>query len=221
LIISSKWVLPITSPPIKGGAVCITDDRITCVGSRQEVLKENPREEVLDFGESVILPGLVNCHTYLRDMLWRGTIDNHNFISWAKAWANISHKMPRKLTTEELQNSCRVGLCEAIRSGTTCIADVSSHGVSLKPLIESKVRGICFIEAYDQIGTLIPEARSPRKETENVLEETRKDVINAIRICKNTLIDVGVGPHAPYSASLDLIKGIAKMAREFQIAQKN
>jgi 5-methylthioadenosine/S-adenosylhomocysteine deaminase len=180
-------------------------------------LKEHPCEEVLDFGESVILPGLVNCHTHLRDTLWRGTIDNHNFISWAKAWVNISHKMPRRLTIQELQNSCRIGLCEAIRSGTACIADVSSHGVSLKPLIESKIRGICFIEAHDQIGTLVPEARSPKKETENVLEETRKDVMNAVRTCKNTLVNVGVGPHAPYSASSDLIKGIAKMAREMKL----
>ena len=217
MIICPKWVLPITSPPIRDGAVCISDDLITCVGSKREVSKKNPYEEVLDLGESAILPGLVNCHTHLRTTFWRGTVDNHDFVSWGRDWADLSHKMPRKLTTEELYYSCLTGLAEAIRSGTTCVADVGGHEYNQKVLIDSKVRGVCFLEAFDQVGTWIPEARIPKKDTESVLEEVRREVEGALSTCEGTLVDIGVAPHTPYSSSPDLISGIAELARESEM----
>jgi len=217
LIICSEWVLPITSPLIRDGAVCIKGSLISSVGTRQEVLMKNPYDDILDFGNAVTLPGLVNCHTHLRDTLWRGTVDDQDFTSWQKGWVDMVHRMPRRLTEEELYYSCNIGLCEAIKSGTTCFADISGHGYSLKSLIESKIRGVCFLEAHDQIGTLIPESRNPKKETDSVLEETRKETENRLYIAKSTLIDVGIAPHAPYSASPDLIKGLAHIAREMKL----
>src|SRR5213593_2196586 len=37
-ILSAAWVVPVSSPPIRGGAIAIEGDEIVAVGSREEIL---------------------------------------------------------------------------------------------------------------------------------------------------------------------------------------
>src|SRR5689334_8766093 len=56
----ARWVLPMDSPPIKGGYVGVADGKIVSVGAT------NPNAGVVtDLGDAVLMPGLVNAHTHL------------------------------------------------------------------------------------------------------------------------------------------------------------
>lgn len=64
-ILAAEWVLPISFPPIRDGALAIQDDLIVSVGTLERVRTEFPDSPVSDLGRAVLLPGFVNVHTHL------------------------------------------------------------------------------------------------------------------------------------------------------------
>ena len=64
MILRAKIILPITAPPIEDGAVLIDGNKIRAVTAWKD-LRPHQREKVLDLGEVILLPGLVNAHCHL------------------------------------------------------------------------------------------------------------------------------------------------------------
>ena len=62
--------------PIKSGAVAVANGRIAAVGPAEELLELAPSGEVLNAGNCIILPGLVNTHSHLAMTLLRGIADD-------------------------------------------------------------------------------------------------------------------------------------------------
>src|ERR1051325_8619725 len=83
-IFSGDYVLPISSPPIAGGAVCVAGGEILAVGGRDEIAARFAGVGVQDFGEAAIVPGFVNCHSHLEITSMRGHLDDveHDFTAW-------------------------------------------------------------------------------------------------------------------------------------------
>ena len=66
----ASFVLPVSSPPIRAGAVAVEGDRIVAVGPRDEVLGSiGDDAEVRDLGHAVVIPGLVNAHCHV-ELSW-------------------------------------------------------------------------------------------------------------------------------------------------------
>src|SRR5262249_49766673 len=71
-VLAASWVVPVSAPPIRDGRIAVEDGRIAWVGSQDSA--DGPRGELVDLGDGVLLPGLVNAHchlelTGLRDVL--------------------------------------------------------------------------------------------------------------------------------------------------------
>ena len=64
MIFRARIVLPIESPPIENGAVSIEENRIVAVGGAAEI-RAGHSGDVVDLGEVVLLPGLINAHCHL------------------------------------------------------------------------------------------------------------------------------------------------------------
>lgn len=58
MLLTAKYVIPITSPYIEDGAVLVRDDKILDLGSASQLKDKYPMEEVRDFGLSALMPGL-------------------------------------------------------------------------------------------------------------------------------------------------------------------
>src|SRR5258708_15616477 len=61
MILKARVILSLDGPPLREGAVAVDDNGIVAVGPARDVerLDEGP---VLDLGEMVLLPGVINAH---------------------------------------------------------------------------------------------------------------------------------------------------------------
>jgi cytosine/adenosine deaminase-related metal-dependent hydrolase len=186
-------VLPIVSEPIENGAVLVEHDRIVAVGRRADL---DARGAKVREWPGVLLPGLVNAHTHLQytdfaDLATSG-------LPFAQ-WIRTLTERRRTWTPSQWQESARHGVHEALRTGTTCVADVVSNVEMLPVLARSGLAGIAYVEVVGVESYRWPQARA----------DLLAKLSNA-----PAGIGLGVSPHALYSIGTDVVSGSIAVARE-------
>jgi len=200
-IYCARWILPISSPAIAGGAIAVEGQRIMSVGSRAVLSEEFPNATVRDYGESAIIPGLVNAHSHLELTALRGFLESEetNFFAWLKKLTTVRLE---RMTADDLYVSAAWGASEAARAGVTCLADASdSAGESMNALRDVGLRGIVFQESFGP---------DPRLAKENF--EKLKTKVARLREKETTLVQCGVSPHAPYTVCAPQLEMISHFA---------
>jgi cytosine/adenosine deaminase-related metal-dependent hydrolase len=179
-ILSADWVLPVSGPPIRDGAVAIEDGRITAVGAATE-LGEGTR-----YGNAVILPGFVNAHTHLEYAVYAGFGDGEPFAAW------LATHMERKagLEPEDMADIARLGAAECLASGVTTVGDASYAGASAAACDQLGLRAIVYLEVF--LGD--PEAAMSR------FDGLRARASSAL----SDRVRLGVSPHTPYTTSAEV-----------------
>src|SRR5256885_1779534 len=85
MIVRARTVVTMNGPPIDNGAVAISQDRITAVGPVDQITREN-QGQVIDLGERILLPGLINGHCHLDYTAFRKRISPpKSFTEWIRA----------------------------------------------------------------------------------------------------------------------------------------
>lgn len=200
-IYSARWLMPVSSPPVEGGALAVEGARIVGVGTRNEVSARFPEAAREEFGESVIIPGLVNCHSHLELTAMRGYLEDveGNFFAWL---FKLTAARLQRMTGDDLRVSATWGAIEAARAGVTTLGDAASAGdAAAHALRDVGLRGIVYQEAIHP---------DPNR-AEDELAKLR-DNLSRLRALETTLVRAGVSPHAPYSASARLIESVADLA---------
>lgn len=193
-------------PPLEFGAVAISESRIAGVGTQSEIIKRFPDARVEDFGEAIILPGLINTHTHLELTALRGYLENEesDFFAWL---IKLTLARLEKMTPDDIQVSATWGACEAARAGITCVADASDSAMmSMLALKDVGLRGVVFQESFG------PDRRLVRENVEKL-----KAKVSELRGVETELVRVGVSPHAPYSVCGPQLESIAELARAEQL----
>jgi 5-methylthioadenosine/S-adenosylhomocysteine deaminase len=201
-LVTADWVLPVSAPPIKNGAVLIADGRIAAVGVAAELREKYPGALVEDFGSSAILPGFINCHSHLELTALRGFLDNEeqHFLDWL---LKVAGTRSEKMTAEDVELSCLLGAIEGARAGVTCFGDISRMGsASLKALQTVNLRGIVFQETEF----------SPNETKAETDFAVLKERFLKLEEASGNLITIGLSPHAPYTVNSRLMSMIAEYA---------
>ncbi|HEV2803857.1 MAG TPA: amidohydrolase family protein [Chthoniobacterales bacterium] len=179
MIIRARTVVPMEGPPIENGAVAVDGSRIAAVGGFDEV-RSTHAGDVTDLGESILLPGLVNAHCHLDYTALRGRITpKESFAGWIRA----INAEKAKLTDEDYIESIRAGFSEAVRFGTTTIANLTAFPRLIGAIAEP-IRTWWFGELID--------VRNPA-DADEIVEET----VEALKAAERW----GLAPHAPFTAS--------------------
>ena len=187
-ILSADWVVPVEGPPIRDGAVAISEDgRIVSVGPADEV---GTGER---FPDAVIFPGFVNAHTHLEYTTYAGFGDGLSFGPW------IALHVERKarIGFEEMEAISRLGALECLRSGITTVGDCSFSGAAAPACAELGLSAVVYLEVFGRDESVVRERFEPMREriagalTERVL--------------------LGISPHAPYTCTLDLYRACAEL----------
>jgi len=181
LILSADWVLPVDAPPIEDGAVEIgPDGRIVAVGTADE-LGSGER-----FEGAAILPGFVNAHSHLEYAVYAGFGDGRSFVPWLET--HIERK--RRIGLPEMEAIARLGAAQCLASGITTVGDASFSGASAAAARDLGLRAIVYLEVFGSDTTDLEERFEPTAER--------------IGGSLSDLVRLGVSPHAPTTAALEL-----------------
>lgn len=179
-------------PPIEDGVVTVEGNQIV------DVRKFNPltdvfAEGVVDLGEHVLLPGLINAHCHLDYTCLRGKIaPEESFTDWVRA----INAAKAKLNPSDYVKSIVAGFAESVKFGMTSMVNFEAF----PELVIRKappIRTWWMAELIDVRDPNMPEQLVGLAMTALSRPETR-----------------GLAPHAPFTASLDLYRHCQETARE-------
>lgn len=197
---AASYILPISSPPIPGGAVAVENGCIVETGTLAD-LRSRYACPVHDFPGCAILPGLVNPHTHL---------ELTHFPSWKIRkgidysprtyvdWIIQVIKIRRALSPKELDLSVREGLRICLEAGTTAIGEILTDRSLLPLYADSGLTGRLFFEA---IG------HDPVRYSQLV-----SDLDTAIATFAGGEFFPGISPHAPHTVSEHLHQEVQRIA---------
>jgi cytosine/adenosine deaminase-related metal-dependent hydrolase len=191
MILLARAVVTMDGTPIENGAVAIAGERIIDVGSFGDV-RAHHAGEIIDLGEQVLLPGLINAHCHLDYTCLRGKISpQKSFTEWIRS----INAEKAKLLAEDYVDSINKGFLEAKRFGTTAIANLTAFP-ELISQINDPIRTWWFAELID--------VRDPSRATEMV-----DRAVVQLKSSKHW----GLAPHAPFTASANLYRRCEEIAQ--------
>lgn len=196
MILRSRFVLPISAPPIENGALALSGDRIIAVGKWIEV-KRGASGEVVDLGEAVLLPGLINAHCHCDYTNMAGMLSPRgSFSDWIKAIVTLKAQW----SYADFAQSWIRGAKQLLHSGTTTVMDMEAVPELLPDVLSTtplRVVSCQEIMALKKPGT-------PR------------DIVAAAaqRAALWPNEQKGLAPHAPYTTTPGVLWECTKTSRE-------
>lgn len=199
MLLRARIVLPITGPPISDGGVSLSGNHITGVGTWRDI-STGSSESIVDLGEAVLLPGLVNAHCHLDYTDMSGQPAPKDFPDWIKGL------LARKAVSSyaDYAQAWLRGAAMLARTGTTTVGDIEAVPELLPEVWTSTpLRVLSFLEM-----TGVQSRRNP--------QEILLEAATRIAALPEGRSFAGLSPHAPYSTTPALLQATAQMARERQ-----
>jgi len=212
-LLQADWVLPVSGPPLRRGAVVVRDGEIVAVGDATVLRGDLWAEPVREFPGCVLMPGLVNTHTHLEYSAFQGLRSPGGFGRWMLGLLRAR----RKLDLDDYAASALWGAHECARSGVTCIADTTYEGwIVGRAAAAAGLRARVYVEAFGLDDSQLPAAMQRLEERVDRLREECGQggaASNGVAPSRRNLVEAGVSPHAPYTVSARLYREVARFAR--------
>ena len=185
MLICAQYIFPVTSDPITNGAVLVRGGKICDVG-RVDMLKlRYPDEEIVDYGLSAVMPGLVDLHTRLEKSVLRGVVHDVPYSSWILSVIERSSR----LEASDWYDSAVLGGLDALSSGITTVADITSTGAACTATQKLGLRGVIYREGGAMDKMRVAHAM---RSAENDIMHWREEV-------DSSRITIGIAPAAVYA----------------------
>ena len=108
---------------MRGGGVLVRNGTIAAVG-RERSLPPCDDVPVVDMGDAILIPGLVDAHCHLEWGLMGGLVDDAPFGEWLGTFV----RRTMGVTPLDRERAARWSAMTALRNGTTTVADSGPGG---------------------------------------------------------------------------------------------
>jgi 5-methylthioadenosine/S-adenosylhomocysteine deaminase len=102
------------------GAIAIKGSRIVAVGESATLEKEYRDAEIIDAKGMLVIPGLINAHTHLYQILYKGLGDDASLSNWLK---KCVYPMSLVLRGKDCYDATMLTAVEMIKGGSTTYVD--------------------------------------------------------------------------------------------------
>ncbi len=188
--------MPVARPVVEDGAVLLAGDRIAAVGAWTELARHHTGE-VVDLGESILLPGFINAHCHLDYTGMAGQLrPGRSFTEWIKAIVAIKASW----SLADYSASWLEGVRALLRSGVTTVVDIEAvPGLVAASVPATPLR---VLSCHELISIRHPE----------VAPDFVAECAERVAAWPNELR--GLSPHAPYTTSIPLLRAAASTSRD-------
>jgi cytosine/adenosine deaminase-related metal-dependent hydrolase len=193
MIITSQKLLTLQEDklPVNHGAVVFSRGVIIAAGAAGKILKKHPGHRVYRIENAIIMPGLINVHTHLELPPLLDVVRARAFPDWVLNLIQVKRELDVKGYTIATKQNVR----SLIRSGTTTVGEICTHGVSPGVLKQSGLRAT----VYQEIISMNPS--SPLSHLPSLVSRPSAN-----------LIRIGLSPHAPHTVSETALLEIKELA---------
>ena len=180
---------------IDDGGIAVSKGRIVEVGRRADIESRYTSRQKVNATGKVITPGLINGHTHVPMVLFRGLADDLDLQEWLTKY--IFPAEAKNVTEEFVRVGARLGLAEMIRGGTTTYCDMYYFEDAIADeTAKAGVRGV--------LGeTIIDFPVADNKTNAEGMAYVERFVA---RWKGHELIVPAIAPHAPYTVSEEHLK---------------
>ncbi len=208
LLILGRIVLTMEdgTAPISGGAVAVADGKIVEIGPAADLLEKAPTCEVLNAGNCLVMPGLVNTHSHLAMSLLRGLADDLNLKTWLEE--HIWPAERQHMDAETVTLGTQLAVAEQLLGGITTTADMYFFADEVcGVLAEAGMRGV--------IAESLIDGSTPRCATPEEMLAKQRELCESWQ--NHPLIIPSIAAHAPYTVCAANLVKEAELAEEFGV----
>jgi len=199
-------VMDETDHTIRNGAVAIEEGKIIAVGEKQDIESLYTAGEIINAPDSLIMPGLVNCHNHAPMTYFRGLADDLELMDWLN-----NYIFPAEAMFVNRDFSYLGGLlacAEMIKSGTTTFCDMYIFEDELaRAAKEASMRCLVGEVLFDFPSPSFKTPDEGLKYSESLIQKWAND----------PLVNIFVEPHALYTCSSNLLRESKKLADKYGV----
>jgi 5-methylthioadenosine/S-adenosylhomocysteine deaminase len=217
-----------SKPVLEAQQILIHDGSIAQVGKKIHA-RGLPVTRRIDCSQMIVMPGLINAHSHLTEILQKSFRDNVRMEIWRGYRAmteDLAHLKP-----EEIGTAAELACSEMLKNGVTAVLDhfstrpglsVDKMEAILGAFEKTGIRGMLVPSLRDQdfirLATRAPsrrngvEQRSPEPWKEEVLT-----VLARLRRAAPVLSGIMLGPSSPMNCSDGLLREVVTVAEQFDL----
>ncbi len=180
---------------IEDGGLAVRGGRIVAIGPRAQIESRYTARQKINSVGKLITPGLINGHTHIPMVLFRGLADDLDLQDWLTKY--IFPAEAKNVSEEFVRAGTRLGLAEMIRGGTTTYCDMYYFEDAIAE--ETSRAGVRAVLGE----TIIDFPVADNKTNAEAMAYVEKFVSHWKG---NDLIVPAIAPHAPYTVSEEHLK---------------
>jgi cytosine/adenosine deaminase-related metal-dependent hydrolase len=186
---------------LRDAAVVFDEDRIIAVGDAKELRRSHPDTDLVEVGDAVVLPGLVNAHVHLElSLMCAGAPPADGFGGWLLRVVRERLAHGDRLS-EIVGEAVEAGVSQCLRFGMTCVGDISRECVASRAALANlPIRAVSYGEVQSMAGRrhLLERRLAAALDTTHASDRLR----------------MAITPHAPYTIEPDAYRRCLAVARE-------
>lgn len=194
--LKARAVFPIVTPPLEDAYVVIDKGRVS------EIVRRPPAGAMVeDLGNALLIPGLVNAHCHLEFSELKKPFGRSG--ATLPSW--IRSLLTSRLTAKKVEKGVTAGLAASVAAGVTTIGEICRLpsrgyiGDRDMPRVVLMQESIGFSQARSQ--SALTAAKKALAELEEIVQDAPAGRLS-----------IGVAPHAPYTASPNLVRELVTLA---------
>lgn len=198
----SRYLLPVVSSPLEDGGLLVRDGRIVALGKRKSMTAAYPQAAVIDFGDAILLPPMVNAHTHLELThfpRWAAEMGEDQTPSSFVDWILQVIRVKRGGKHDRYRPSVAEGIRRSLQAGTGAVGDVLSFFPARQAFANSPLKGRIYLETLGRDPAF---NRQLLRSIGTILDES----------CAGAL-ELGISPHSPYTLSGEYLEEVLGFAR--------